>query len=77
MATRLYQLNVGDTEFDVVEGAGSPVVSKTIELTIDTGTANIKDTNVSGGLRKIKRGEAIDALELFMNHILSKDWAGD
>lgn len=57
MATRLYSINRGDTEFKVTEAAGSPTVSKNIELTVDLAVG-------------AKKSEVIQALEMLHAHIM-------
>lgn len=57
MATRLYGLSRGETEFQVSETVGSATVSDNIELTVDLAANLTKE-------------EILLALEMFTNHIL-------
>jgi hypothetical protein len=75
MATRRYKLSPGQTEFQVIEEAGIATVSNVVELTIDLGAA-ITDGNAPGATRFIKKEEALMALEMFENWILTHDWLG-
>ena len=62
MATRRYSLNAGETEFQVLEEAGSAVAAETIELTFDlAGTAITKE-------------RLILALKMLENHIMKGIW---
>lgn len=72
MATRLYKLSVGETEFAVAEGAGSAVVSDTVELTVEL--ANTAVNKDGGGTRTILKEEVLDILDMFKNHILKSNW---
>lgn len=57
MATRLYGISRGETEFQITEGVGSAVAADNIELTVDL-AANLT------------REDILLALEKFENHIL-------
>lgn len=61
MATRLYGLSRGETEFSVTEGVGSAVAADGVELTVD----------LAVGLEK---SEVLQILEMFMNHIVKGNW---
>lgn len=57
MATRLYSLAKGQTEFQVVEAVGSATTTASMEFTFD----------LAAGL---SREEVLSALDMFKNHIL-------
>ena len=71
MATRLYKISVGEGEFAVAEGAGSAVVSDTVEVTVE-----LADTAVNEGAttRSVKKEEVLAALDKIKNHILKGNW---
>lgn len=72
MATRLYKISVGEGEFAVAEGAGSAVVSDTVELTVELATTAVNKEG--GGTRGILKSEVLDCLEKIKNHILKGNW---
>lgn len=57
MATRLYGISRGETEFQITEGVGSAVVADNIEVTVNLAVSLTKD-------------EVIRALRMIENHIL-------
>lgn len=57
MATRIYKVSRGETEFQVVEDVGSATVSDNVEMTFD----------LAVGLTK---AEVLLALDMIKNHIL-------
>lgn len=59
MADRIYGLDRGDTEFDVVEGSSSP--TKDVEVVVDL------EVN-------LKKSEVLDQLDMIRNHILKGNW---
>lgn len=61
MATRLYSLARGQSEFQVVEAVGSATTTAAMELTID----------LAAGLT---REDVLKALGIFKNHILRKNF---
>jgi hypothetical protein len=61
MATRLYSLAKGQTEFQVVEAAGSAVTTAAMEFTFDLA-------------QSITREDIVKALDMFKNHILKKSF---
>lgn len=71
MATRLYQISVGEGEFAVAEGAGSAVVSDTVELTVELASTAV---NTGATTRTITKQEVLDALDKFKNHITKSNW---
>lgn len=71
MATRIYKLNPGETEFKVEEGVGSATASKAIELTVDLATTVV---NEDGSTRAVTKEETLLALDMFRNHILKSNW---
>lgn len=71
MATRIYKLNPGETEFKVEEGVGSATASKAIELTVDLATSVV---NEDGSTRAVSKEEVLLALDMFRNHILKSTW---
>lgn len=71
MATRLYKLSVGEGEFSVAEGAGSAVVSDTVELTVELANTAV---NEGAGTRSITKSEVLEALENIKGHIVKGDW---
>lgn len=74
MATRLYSVNPGDTEYSVVEAAGSAIVTKNIELTVNTSATLISDSNSPTGSRAITKEEVLEALGKLENYILRSQW---
>lgn len=72
MATRLYGVSPGETEFSVTEGAGSAVSSDKVELTVELATTAV---NTASGTRAMKKQEVLDCIEAIKNHIL-KDASG-
>ena len=74
MATRLYSIDPGNNEFQVVEAVGSPIATKNIELTVNLASTLITDTNAPGNVRSITREEVLEALEKFENYILRGNW---
>jgi hypothetical protein len=74
MATRLYGISVGQTEFQVTEAVGSATVSNNIELTVDLGTAIVTDSNAPGGIRAVKKEEVVQALEMIINHLITNNF---
>lgn len=71
MATRLYGLSVGETEFSVTEGAGSAVAADSVELTVDIASTVV---NHNGSTRTISKQEVLDILDMFKNHIIKSNW---
>lgn len=71
MATRLYKISVGEGEFSVAEGAGSAVVSDTVELTVELASTAV---NVTGGTRSVTKQEVLDCIDKIKNHILKGNW---
>lgn len=61
MATRLYGLSRGQTEFAVSEGVGSAVAADDIEITVDLA-------------KSLTKAEVIEKLEEIKNHILKGNW---
>lgn len=57
MATRIYGLSKGETEFQVTEGVGSAVAADSMEFTFDLAANLTKE-------------EILSALDMFKNHIL-------
>jgi hypothetical protein len=62
MATVRFSLNPEDPIESVIQAVGAATVTKRIELTVDQ-TANITDASAPGGLRAIRRGEVVIALQ--------------
>lgn len=71
MATRIYGISPGETEFSVTEGVGSAVVSDKIELTVELATTAVND---KGTTRGVSKQEVLDALDIFRNHITKSNW---
>lgn len=61
MATRLYGLSRGETEFSVTEDVGSAVAADDVELTVDL-AANMT------------KNEVLMALDMLKNHIVKGPW---
>jgi len=61
MATRLYGISRGETEFSITEGVGSAVAADKIELTVDLASS-------------LTRNDVLLALDMLKNHILSKNF---
>lgn len=71
MATRLYGISVGESEFSITEGAGSAVAADTVELTVEL--ANTAVTAASG-TRTVTKQEVLEAIEKIKNHIIKGNW---
>lgn len=74
MATRLYSVNPGDNEFQVVQAVGSANTTKNIELTVNTSATLITDSNTATGTRAITREEVVEALLKIKDYILTQNW---
>lgn len=61
MATRLYGLSRGETEFEITEGVGSATAADGIELTVDLAV-------------NLEKDEVLRALDMIKNHIVKGDW---
>lgn len=61
MATRIYGLSRGQTEFEVTEDVGSAVSSDDIEVTVDLA-------------KNLEKSEVLQKLEEIKNHILKGNW---
>lgn len=61
MATRLYGLSRGETEFQVTEGVGSAVAADDIELTVDLA-------------KNLTKSEVLIKLDELKNHITKGNW---
>jgi len=61
MATVRYEINKGETEFQITESAGLATVNKNIELTYDAAVITEKD-------------QVIRALEMIINRILKDNF---
>lgn len=61
MATRLYGISKGETEFQISEGVGSATAADNIELTVDL-AANVTKEDVILALQKLE------------NHIMKYGW---
>jgi hypothetical protein len=74
MATRLLSINPENSEFQVTEAVGSAVVTKNIELTINTAATIMTDGNSPTGTRALTREEVMTALEKLSNYIEKSLW---
>lgn len=61
MATRLYSLARGQTEYQIVEAVGSATTTAAMEFTFDLAAS-------------LTREDIIKALDMFKNHILRKNF---
>ena len=61
MATRIYKISRGETEFQVAEDVGSATVSDNIELTVDLAVS-------------LEKNEVLLALDMLKNHIVKGNW---
>lgn len=61
MATRIYGISRGETEFQITEGVGSATAADNIELTVDLAT-------------NLTKAEVLLALEMLENHIVKYGW---
>lgn len=61
MATRIYGLSRGETEFEITEGVGSAVAADDIELTVDLAVS-------------LEKSEVLRKLDELKNHIIKGDW---
>lgn len=59
MADRIYGLDRGETEFNVVESSSSP--AKDVEVVVDLAVG-------------LERSEVLQALDMIKNHIIKGDW---
>ena len=59
MADRIYGLDRGDTEFDVVEGSSTP--TKDVEVVVDLAVS-------------LEKSEVLQKIEEIKNHIVKGDW---
>lgn len=59
MADRIYGLDRGETEFDIVEGSSSP--TKDVEVVVDLAVS-------------LEKSEVLQALDMVKNHIIAGDW---
>lgn len=71
MATRLYSIPVGGRVEDVVEAAGSAVVTDPIELTVDLATSVVTE---GASTRSVKKSEVLIALEVLAQYIVRSNW---
>lgn len=61
MATRLYGISRGETEFQITEGVGSATAADNIELTVDLAVS-------------LTKAEVLGKLDELKNHILKGNW---
>jgi len=61
MATRIYGLSRGETEFNLTEGVGSATSADDIELTVDLAVS-------------LEKSEVLQKLDEIKNHILKGNW---
>lgn len=61
MATRLYGISRGETEFSITEGVGSATAADNIELTVDLAVS-------------LTKNEILLALKALENHILKGNY---
>jgi hypothetical protein len=61
MATRIYGVSRGETEFQVVEGVGAAVAADGVELTVDLAVSLTKE-------------DVILAVDRIKNHIIKGNW---
>lgn len=66
MATRLYGISAGETEFQVTEGVGAAVSADSIELTVDLAGTGL-------GTAEAKH-KVLMALDMFKAHIMKGNW---
>jgi hypothetical protein len=71
MATRLYSIDPGQRENDIVEAVGSAIVTAHVELTVDLASTVVND---NGTTRSITKGEVLIALEYLMQYITRSNW---
>lgn len=72
MATVRFSINPQDPIELVVIATGAATVTKSIELTVDQ-AALVTDATVTAGVRAIKRGEVIVALENLIARLQKDD----
>ena len=69
MATRRFQINIGENAYNITETVGLATVNKNIELTVDF------DALVPGNpTGKVSREDVVQALNEFMDYILRDNW---
>lgn len=61
MATRIYGISRGETEFNITEGVGAAVAADGIELTVDLAVS-------------LTKSEVLLALDMIKDHILKGNW---
>ena len=61
MATRLYGISRGETEFQITEGVGSATAADNIELTVDLAV-------------NLTKADVLLKLDELKNHILKGNW---
>lgn len=61
MATRIYGISKGETEFQITEGVGAATAADNIELTVDLAV-------------NITKEDVLLALEKLENHIVKYGW---
>lgn len=71
MATRLYSIAPGQTEFQIVQAVGSATVTQAIELTVDLSTSIVTEGTST---RAIRQEEVLRALDMLKNYILEHKW---
>ena len=68
MATRIYAVNPGGQNFDVIEDVGPTATSAIIALVVDLDTSLV--TGAGGTARGPKLDEVLEALENIKAHIM-------
>lgn len=70
------QLNVGQTEFQIVTTTDPNAISADVELNVNTTSTTVTDASVTGGVRFPRKAEILQALEMMMNQIV-KTWPNE
>ena len=70
MATRRFQINIGENAYNITETVGLATVNKNIELTVDFDAA--VPGNATTG--KVSREDVVQALNELMDYILRSNW---
>lgn len=66
MATRRFSLNPEDNDHQVTEAAGAAVVTKNIELTVDTDTLIALNPSITGSQLRMQINQALDKFKAYI-----------
>lgn len=66
MATRRFSINPEDNDHQVVEAAGAAVVTKNIEITVDTDTLIALNPAITGSQLRMQINMALDKIKAYI-----------